>query len=319
MDYKTINIIIPYFGTFPNYFQLFLNSCKYNNTVDWTIITDNTEKYDYPNNVRVKKMSFLDVQLLIRSKFDFEVAIDSAYKLCDFRPAYGYIFDELIEVYDYWGYGDVDIIYGDIRKFITEDILSYDKVFTFGHLSLIKNTEDLNKLFVCPLDGKMFYREVFSSAASFNFDEEFMGKPNINTIFRNNGYRVWDNSFAADIYTKSTNFILDVGDGKRENKKKSIFVWEKGNLKRIVKDANSVRTEEYLYIHLQKRKMKVHVDSEMSSYKIIPNAFDRLEYSQEKVIEHFDKIKRKHINNQYLRIRVNNLKTKIKLKIKSMN
>lgn len=319
MDYKTINIIIPYFGTFPNYFQLFLNSCKCNNTVDWTIITDNTEKYDYPNNVRVKKMSFFDVQSLIRSKFDFEVVIDSVHKLCEFKPAYGYIFDELIEGYDYWGYGDLDIIYGDIRKFITEDILSYDKVFTLGHLSLIKNTEGLNKLFMCPLEGRVLYREAFSSDANFNFDEEFMGKPNINTIFRSNGYQVCDKSFAADIYTKSTDFILDVGDGKIENKKKSIFVWEKGNLKRIIKDANAVRTEEYLYIHLQKRKMKVYIDSEASSYKIIPNAFDSLEYSQEKIFEHFDKIKRKHINNQYLRIRVKNLKTKIRLKIKLIN
>lgn len=37
---KSIIIIVPYFGEFPNYFQLFLNSCKYNESINWVIITD---------------------------------------------------------------------------------------------------------------------------------------------------------------------------------------------------------------------------------------------------------------------------------------
>ncbi|WP_333562533.1 DUF6625 family protein, partial [Lactobacillus amylovorus] len=39
--------IIPYFGHFNNYFQLFLNSCKYNSNYDWIIFTDDRTKYDY--------------------------------------------------------------------------------------------------------------------------------------------------------------------------------------------------------------------------------------------------------------------------------
>ena len=31
--------IIPYFGHFNNYFQLFLNSCAYNRDFDWLIFT----------------------------------------------------------------------------------------------------------------------------------------------------------------------------------------------------------------------------------------------------------------------------------------
>lgn len=30
--------IIPYYGNFPNYFQLFLNSCKYNSDFEWLIL-----------------------------------------------------------------------------------------------------------------------------------------------------------------------------------------------------------------------------------------------------------------------------------------
>ena len=50
--------IIPYFGNFNNYFQLFLNSCATNSDFSWLIVTDNNEKYDFPRNVLLKQMSF---------------------------------------------------------------------------------------------------------------------------------------------------------------------------------------------------------------------------------------------------------------------
>ena len=179
MIYKTINIIIPYFGKFPNYFQLFLNSCVCNRTIVWTIITDNTESYMYPSNVKKVHMSFEDVQQLIRSKFDFELAINSVHKLCEFKPAYGFIFDDFVKGYDFWGYGDLDLIYGDIRSFLSEKILSYDKIFTLGHFSLIKNTYEINRLFMKPLEETKLYRIAFSSDDNYNFDEEFKGNMDI--------------------------------------------------------------------------------------------------------------------------------------------
>ena len=55
---KKIVFICPYFGSFPNYFNLTLKSIEYNKTIDWLIITDIKEKYDYPDNVKVINMSF---------------------------------------------------------------------------------------------------------------------------------------------------------------------------------------------------------------------------------------------------------------------
>ena len=37
---KKIVFICPYFGAFPNYFNLTLKSIEYNKTIDWLIITD---------------------------------------------------------------------------------------------------------------------------------------------------------------------------------------------------------------------------------------------------------------------------------------
>jgi hypothetical protein len=64
-------------------------------------------------------------------KLGFGVNIKHSYKLCDFKPAYGFIFFELIENYDFWGYCDIDIIFGSIRDFITKEILeSHDLIST---------------------------------------------------------------------------------------------------------------------------------------------------------------------------------------------
>ena len=316
MANKTINIIIPYFGEFPNYYQLFLNSCACNGTVDWTIITDNTKAYQYPPNVHRVEMSFKDILCVIKEKFDFDITINSVHKLCEFKPAYGYIFNNLVRGYDYWGYGDMDLIYGDMREFLTDEILSYDKVFTLGHLSLLRNTDEINRLFMKSINGKELYKEAFSRGENYNFDEDFMDKLNINTIFRKYGYSVWDKSFAADIYTKSNRFLLDLGDGKTEKNKEAFFVWNNGRLVRFSMEDTNVIKNDYLYIHLQKRKMNVRIEPSNMIYKIIPNSFDDLEVEFDSVKKNFQNIKKRRFNNQYFRIRYKNIKSKIKNYIK---
>lgn len=310
---KSVVIIIPYFGNFPNYFQLFLNSCKYNKTIDWVIITDNESEYNYPQNVRKVKDTFVEVQKRIRRKFDFDVVVDNVHKLCEYKPAYAYLFPELVEGYDYWGYGDIDLIYGNLRHFLTEEVLSYEKIFTLGHLTLIENKEKFNRMFLREIDGVEFYRKAFSSPVNFNFDEKFQDKVNINTIFKANDCRVWEKSYAADIYTKSSNFLLDIGDGTKEERKDSLFVWNKGNLYRYYDNENGkIECQEFMYIHLQKRKMINKLNSACELYKIIPNSFEQLEFDFNDIESKFRRIKRKNANLQYFRIRFRNLKTKIK-------
>lgn len=50
-DKRLCVFILPYYGKFPNYFQLFLNSCGSNPEYDWLIFTDDHTAYDYPDNV----------------------------------------------------------------------------------------------------------------------------------------------------------------------------------------------------------------------------------------------------------------------------
>ena len=309
---KSVNFIIPYFGMLPNYTQLFLNSCKYNKDFNWTLITDDHTDYVFPDNVRVVYMSFSEVVDFVKSKFDFDVCFENPRKLCDMKPMYGYLFEEFNEGYDYWGFGDLDVILGDLADFITDEMLTYDKLFTLGHMTIMKNTDFMNTLFMKPVDGVEYYKKVLQTGKGMNFDEDFLDRVNINTICRKENVKLWEHAVIADIYTKSTWFQLDYGD-EVEKKYKNYFIWNERNLIRRIKKNTGWENQKYMYIHLQKRKMDVCLlQDQMSIFKIIPNKFVKLDIPFEKIGVDDDKVKCKAFNMQYLTIRSKNLIAKIK-------
>jgi hypothetical protein len=119
-------------------------------------------------------MSLHEMQDLASQKLDLKAKImGTPYKLCDFRPAYGLIFSDFIKKYDFWGFGDIDIIYGNIRDFINAGLLSsYDYIgvrsdWVTGFFSLFRNTETMNTLFTKSKD----YVKVFSEPDYHRFDE----------------------------------------------------------------------------------------------------------------------------------------------------
>ena len=98
-----ICIIGIYFGKFPSYFNLWLTSCAYNNSIDFLVITDQYID-NLPANVKVINMSFYDFRNLVQSKFDFKISLERPYKICDFKPAFGIICDNFLHGYDFWGH-----------------------------------------------------------------------------------------------------------------------------------------------------------------------------------------------------------------------
>ena len=145
---KRIAFIIPYFGKFNSYFELFLKSCEYNSTVDFLLFTDNKEKYNYPANVKVHYTTLQKLKNEFQNKIDFLISLDRPYKLCDYKPLYGHLFADYLTGYDFWGFCDTDLIFGNIRKFYTDEMLDrYDKIGIFGHASIIRNNNDINQIF----------------------------------------------------------------------------------------------------------------------------------------------------------------------------
>ena len=301
---KKIAFILPYFGKFNNYFYLFLKSCEYNSDVNWLIFTDDYTEYDYPKNVIVNYMEFSELQSLIKDKFDFNAVIEDPYKLCDYKPAYGYIFEEYLREYDFWGHCDCDVIFGNIRKFITDDILDkYDKLFCLGHCTLYKNTEEINKVFMKEHKGEKLYKKVYSSNDSFTFDEEYLSN-NVNRIFLEYGYRVLEDDYSANVSGRHPDFRLVRFDKQTRNyiterKNRNIFLFDRGTVKRFIRIFKELTETEYMYIHLQSRQMDVQLTN-TNKYKIVTNRFADLEFDN---IEdsNFDKVKIIYPNNFRLR------------------
>src|SRR5699024_4861326 len=108
----------------------------------------------------------------IQAMFDFDVLIDRPWRLSLFKPAYGEVFQKELQSYDYWGYCDADLMWGDIRAFITDDILDrYERIGTKGHASIYKNTPEVNKRYKNIISNTANYKDVFSGKASYSFDE----------------------------------------------------------------------------------------------------------------------------------------------------
>lgn len=174
MNTPSLILITCWYGKYPWYMPYYLHSCAFNPNVDFIIITDNAEPVkNVPDNVKIVHRSLNDIIDETSHKLGFTINIDYPYKLCDFKPAYGFMFPELIEGYDFWGHCDLDLIYGDIRAFFTNEFLnSYDYIsvrddYTTGCFGLYRNNELLNTFFKRSRD----YKKVFSMPDHFCFDE----------------------------------------------------------------------------------------------------------------------------------------------------
>lgn len=169
---KSIVIIFPYFGKLPAQYNLWRESAIRNPSVDFMFFTDADVKP--AKNIIVNKVTFEEFRGYIQDIFDFEIVLDRPYILCDFKPAYGQALQKFISKYDYWGYGDLDLIYGDIRAFLTEDILSRYKFFLgYGHLTLYHNDNETNNYYKVKETGYQDYREAFTIHEQTFFDEYF--------------------------------------------------------------------------------------------------------------------------------------------------
>lgn len=274
-------IILPYYGKFPNYFQLFLNSCAANDDFDWLIFTDDRTQYDYPVNVHVRYETFADMQTRVRDAFDFHPVIEQPYKLCDLKPMYGYLFEQYLAGYEFWGHCDCDLIFGDLSKFITDELLStYDKIFPVGHLSLYRNTEENNRRFMLELDGRLIYREVLTSSRGYTFDESYLST-NINRIYQTHGFPIYMRDHSGNTVAKSDTFRItrydtELGTFLSEPEMRAIYVWDQGSITRSFMRLGTFMQQELMYMHFQRRDMRVAYPTsprQSVRYQIMPGSF----------------------------------------------
>lgn len=269
-----IGIVVPFFGKLPDNFQLWLNSCAHNQTIDWLLFTDDHAKYKYPPNVHLTYMTFDSLREKFQSPFDFPIALKSGYKICDYRVAFGQIFESELSGYDFWGYCDVDLVFGDIRKFITDEILDhYDKILTRGHLTLFRNTAENNLRYRSSIYGRERYREVLSTPDNCPGFNEW-AKDGINDIYESLHVAMYDEIIYSDIYIARDGFYPYQLMKQKKEMFNSIFLWEKGCLLRFYYENGSLVSQEVIYVHLQKRKMELDEKvNQADRFLIVPNRY----------------------------------------------
>lgn len=309
-----IALIVPYFGKLPNYFQLFLDSCACNPGFDWLIFTDDGRPFRYPENVHKLPMSFSECKALIRSRFDFEIALPTPQKLCDYKCAYGYIFQDYLNGYAWWGHCDLDQIFGDLGAFVTEEMLhSYDKIGSLGHLTLYRNTPDNNRVFMNPLKGRARYREVFTTERGCAFDEWL--PDNINDIYLESGRPLSLDNPGGDIHSYHTAFRLVDYDISRRCYQvspvhNSVFRWEDGKLTQFYRENGQLQQREFPYVHLQKRQMTNRRTKADGTYYILPTCFADAGREPEKMLRLA--ALRGMVNTQFFKVKWKSLKYRIK-------
>ena len=189
---KKIRLIIPYFGKLPKFFPYFLLTAQRNEKIDFLIYTDQkVDQFELLNaeNIEFKTLSFEDFREKVESKFDFEISLKTPYKLCDYKVAYGFIFEEELKEYDYWGFCDTDVLLGDIYQFLEEHNFftdDYARYGLLGHLQIFKNSEEVNRIFMSGqgLNYRLDYHNVFTSGQNFIFDEA----EGIQKLFEKSGF-----------------------------------------------------------------------------------------------------------------------------------
>lgn len=126
-------LLSPYFGELPEWFD------KYELPVGYDFLLDqDLERFCK----RVKATLEIDCDIEWGST-----------KVSDFRCALGLIYADELKGYDFWGTVDLDMVFGDVKKWFPDDMVSqYDVVsnhdtYVSGPFTLYRNSPEVNNLF----------------------------------------------------------------------------------------------------------------------------------------------------------------------------
>lgn len=171
-------LILPYFGSFGPWFPLYLHSLSNQHTLDLLLLSD-AQPPGLPPNARLVGMTFDHVRELATGRLGTPVRLHRLRNICDLKPAYGMVFEEFIREYEYWAFGDEDVLYGDLDRMLaphldgTVDLVvpGTEKLRTRagvqGHLTVIRNHPRTNQLAI----KDPAYKEVLVSHEHWAYDE----------------------------------------------------------------------------------------------------------------------------------------------------
>lgn len=143
-------LVIPYFGEWPNWFEYYLFSLEKNPKLTVYFFSDiSIENIYIPQNAKFIFIPFKDYCQEVSKKLNIKFNPLNPYKLCDLKPFYPFIHRDILKSHDYVGWGDIDLIYGDLdiifsqKKMLQYDIISLYSSIISGPFTLIKNDPEI--------------------------------------------------------------------------------------------------------------------------------------------------------------------------------
>ena len=171
-------LILPYFGAFGPWFPLYLHSLANQRTLDLLLVSD-AEPPKLPPNARRIDMTFDQVRELATARLGRPVRLQRTRNICDLKPAFGMVFGEFTQGYQYWAFGDEDVLYGDIDRMLAPHLdgradlvvpgtnSSRLQGSTQGHLTVLRNDPRTNELAI----RDPAYGDVLASQEHWAYDE----------------------------------------------------------------------------------------------------------------------------------------------------
>jgi hypothetical protein len=267
-----ICLILAFLGPWPPYVDLYLHSIRHNPDIDWLFVCDHAPPYTaLPCNVRVRATSKTQLAQRIADAVGTPVNLSVPYKLCDFRPAYGVTFRDELQGYDFWGHCDNDVVFGQVRRFITNEILaSYDKVLMHGYMALYRNSAAANGFYRLTTPS-ICYQDIFADPRYRGFDE-WLG---IAPVLDHHGIPYFQREFMAT----PAPWRYDLQAVRVANYFPQAFVWDEGRILQLHWDGSKVVETEFAVFHLMRRKMnppRFSADASLRRFAILPRGFRRL-------------------------------------------
>lgn len=245
----------------PAYYDLWAASAGNNPDFDFLIFSDLPFPTDQYPNIKIIPITFQEFKNLATKKIQMDIVLETPYKLCDYKPAYGYILEEYLTAYDFWGFCDMDLIFGNIGNFIDDDLLEkYDKILYQGHFTLNRNNPKMNQMFLRTFSNVIDYKFSFSTPLDCHFDE--------------NGTLAYCNEYDSSIrfYFRWIFMDTDVLSYQLSaHGTEAMLIWERGKL--MMYWNGGKESEEMMYVHLQKRAMYREFDGVPEKIAIMRNVF----------------------------------------------
>lgn len=262
---KMFVVLVVWMGKFPASFTFWLMSAK-KQPFDFVFITDQDQPIDCECYKWIK-LNIDELREKISGVVNFDVSLSFPYKICDYRPAFGEIFSEIVKDYHYWGHCDLDMVFGNTQ--IIKDkakTVFIDKIMQTGVLSFFRNTPQNNSLY--RENPIIDYRYIFTTTKYCMFDEWH----GIERIMKEHGREIFHEELEADIDPNSLYFT----PGNITSYRHQIFVYNDGDVIQYYLEEGIIKTRSLLFIHFQKRKIDFSaVNTLCNSYifnskKIIP-------------------------------------------------